>query len=71
MMIDSDFTIRGWIYGYLYGMMMKVAHRYNWHYAPPIYPDGDTQLWCKWCGFRETIIKTKPMPANNEPAQAI
>jgi hypothetical protein len=34
---------------------MKVSHRFNWHYAPPIYPDGDTQLWCKWCGFRETV----------------
>lgn len=34
---------------------MRLAHRYNWHYAPPIYPDGDTQLWCKWCGFRQTI----------------
>lgn len=36
---------------------MRIAHKYNWHYAPPIYPDGDTQLWCKWCGFRETIIR--------------
>ena len=36
---------------------MKVTHKYNWHYAPPIYPDGDVQLWCKWCGFRETIKK--------------
>jgi len=34
---------------------MRIAHRYNWHYAPPIYPEGDTQLWCKWCGFRQTI----------------
>ena len=34
---------------------MRLAHKYNWHYAPPIYPDGDTQLWCKWCGFRQTI----------------
>lgn len=41
--------------GMLYRVIMKIAHKYNWHYAPPIYPDGDTQLWCKWCGFRETI----------------
>ena len=34
---------------------MKFSHRYNWHYAPPIYPDGDTHLWCKWCGFQQTI----------------
>ena len=36
---------------------MRLAHRFNWHYAPPIYPEGDTQLWCKWCGFRETIYR--------------
>lgn len=47
------------IYGYFYRNMMKLAHKYNWHYAPPIYPDGDTQLWCKYCGFRQTI-KRKP-----------
>lgn len=39
----------------LYRVLMKLAHRYHWHYAPPIYPEGDTQLWCKWCGFRQTI----------------
>lgn len=38
-----------------YRFIMKIAHRFNWHYAPPIYPEGDTQLWCKWCGFRATI----------------
>ena len=43
--------------GTLYRIVMKLAHRFNWHFAPPIYPDGDTQLWCKWCGFRQTIIK--------------
>jgi len=37
---------------------MLIAHRYNWHYAPPIYPEGDTMLWCKWCGFRE-VVKRK------------
>ena len=42
-------------YGFLYRAIMKFTHKYNWHYAPPIYPNGDTQLWCKWCGFRETI----------------
>ena len=43
------------IRGKIYRIIMKIAHKYNWHYAPPIYPDGDTQLWCKWCGFRQTI----------------
>ena len=44
-------TFRGWCYR----LVMQIAHRYSWHYAPPIYPEGDTQLWCKWCGFRQTI----------------
>lgn len=39
-------------YGFFYRLIMRVAHRFNWHYAPPIYPDGDTILWCKWCGLR-------------------
>jgi len=43
------------IRGLLYRWLMKLAHRFNWHYAPPIYPEGDTQLWCKWCGVRQTI----------------
>jgi len=43
------------IKGLFYRVIMRIAHRFNWHYAPPIYPDGDTQLWCKWCGFRQTI----------------
>lgn len=43
------------IKGRLYRLIMKIAHKYHWHYAPPIYPEGDTQLWCKWCGFRATI----------------
>lgn len=41
----------------MYRAVMKLAHRFNWHYAPPVYPDGDTQLWCQWCGFRQTIRK--------------
>jgi len=43
--------------GFFYRLIMKIAHKNNWHYAPPIYPEGDTQLWCEWCGFRETIKK--------------
>lgn len=49
------------IKGRLYRLIMKVAHKYNWHYAPPIYPEGDMQLWCKWCGFRETYKKDSMM----------
>jgi len=43
--------------GFFYRIIMRISHKYNWHYAPPIYPEGDTQLWCKWCGFRQTINK--------------
>jgi len=45
---------------FLYRTLMRIAHRYNWHYAPPIYPEGDMQLWCKWCGFRQTIKRKSP-----------
>lgn len=41
--------------GIIYRLIMRFMHKFNWHYAPPIYPEGDTQLWCKWCGFRQTI----------------
>lgn len=40
--------------GFFYRLVMRIAHKYNWHYAPPIYPEGDTHLWCQWCGFRQT-----------------
>lgn len=39
----------------LYQPLMRMARYFNWHYAPPLYPDGDTLLWCKWCGFRQQI----------------
>lgn len=42
----------------LYRLIMKIAHRYNWHYAPPCYPDGDTVLLCHWCGMRDVIRRT-------------
>lgn len=43
------------MYWSVWRLVMRIAHRYNWHYAPPIYPDGDTHLWCHWCGFRQTV----------------
>jgi len=50
------------IRGFLYRFIMRIAHKYNWHYAPPIYPEYDVQLWCKWCGFRQTMAKNiKPL----------
>ena len=44
--------------GRLYRIVMRVAHRFHWHYAPPFYPDGDTVLWCQWCGFRAVVARS-------------
>ena len=44
--------------GSWYRMVMRLAHKFHWHYAPPIYPEGDTMLWCQWCGFR-AIVRRK------------
>lgn len=38
--------------GRAYRTIMRLAHRFNWHYMQPSYPDGDTMLWCHWCGIR-------------------
>lgn len=43
------------LYSLLYRTTMRLLHHFHLHYAPPIYPEGDTQLWCQWCGFRQTI----------------
>lgn len=43
--------------GLIYRTVMKIAHKFHWHYAPPCYPDGDTMLWCKWCGMRDVVKK--------------
>lgn len=45
------------IRGLAYRVLMRLAHRFNWHYAPPVYPDGDTMLWCKWCGLRQVVAR--------------
>jgi hypothetical protein len=42
-----------------YRPLMRFLHRFNLHYAPPCYPDGDTMLWCHWCGFRQ-VVKRHP-----------
>lgn len=59
-LIEAIRVLGFWRHMYLrfaYRHIMRLAHRFNWHYAPPIYPEGDTQLWCKWCGMRY------PLPA--------
>lgn len=51
----------------LYRVIMRIAHRYNWHYAPPCYPDGDTMLWCHWCGMRDVVRRA----GGSDPIDAI
>lgn len=49
------------IWAFFYRGVMRIAHRFNWHHAPPILgimPGNDTQLWCTWCGFRMTLPRT-------------
>lgn len=51
----------------LYRWLMKLAHRYNWHYAPRIGPfeDGTYQMWCKWCGLRQAVASGKSIEIGN------
>lgn len=50
---------------HLYRHVMRVAHRYNWHYAPPMdrmhgeRPNGSINHWCQWCGLRGTTVDYK------------
>lgn len=56
----------------LYRLLMKVAHRYDWHYAPEIGPfeDGSTQRWCQWCGFRQSVPpKRSPLTTTNTDSE--
>lgn len=42
-----------------YRFVMRLAHRFNWHYMPPSYPDGDTMIWCHWCGARYVVKRAR------------
>jgi len=37
---------------WLYRWFMSFAHRHGWHKMDEFHPDGDTLLWCQWCGLR-------------------
>ena len=54
--------IRTLFYRTLYRPLMRLAHRFHWHDAPPCYPDGDTVLWCQWCGFRQMVKRAGYRP---------
>ena len=43
------------LYAASYRLFQKALHRLNLHYMPPCYPNGDTLLWCRWCGVREVV----------------
>lgn len=46
---------------WIYRPVMQLAHRFNWHWMPPCYPDGDTLLRCSWCGASYLLPKPSPM----------
>jgi len=47
------------MYYLLYRSLMKLLHKFHLHYAPPVYPMGDTMLWRKWCGLRYQVPSGK------------
>jgi len=52
-------------YKYLYRHIMRLAHRFNWHYMEPNpwLESGKIHYWCHWCGLRsqKNINTPKPM----------
>lgn len=56
-------------YSFFYRGLMRVAHHFNWHWAPVIGPfeDSSTQRWCQWCGFRESYRKHQGTPLKEPP----
>jgi hypothetical protein len=50
-----------WFNGRPYRAIMRIAHRYGWHYAPGHYiQDGDFMRWCHWCGMRDVVRHADP-----------
>jgi hypothetical protein len=57
---------------WFYRTLMRLAHRFNWHHMKPCYPDGDTMLWCRWCGIRVVIKQSnKTLELKNENTNSI
>jgi hypothetical protein len=56
---------------WLYRWFMSFAHRHGWHKMDEFHPDGDTMLWCQWCGLRVVTKRhlTKHAP-DGEPVAA-
>jgi hypothetical protein len=46
--------------GRLYRMVMRLSHRFDWHYMEHCYPDRDHMIWCHWCGARYVFPRATP-----------
>lgn len=47
-----------WVGGRPYRAVMRLAHRYGWHYMPATHVEGgDIMHWCQWCGLRHVERK--------------
>ena len=58
---------------WLYRWFMSFAHRHGWHKMDEFHPDGDTMLWCQWCGLRVVTKRhlTQRTPDGLESAPSI
>lgn len=53
----------------LYRPVMRWMHRHHLHYLKECHPEGDTMLWCEWCGVRYVMPRNKSEPPTvNEPS---
>ena len=54
------FTIWAGVYGCLYSLVMRFAHRFGWCYMEKSTPgdDGDVVSWCHWCGLRSITSRS-------------
>ena len=57
-------------YRFIYGRLMKLAHRFNWHHTTTTYPEGDTLVRCQWCGLASVIRRRDCKPAIWNGAQS-
>jgi hypothetical protein len=59
-----------WVYLYIwcrycYRHVMRLLHKFNLHYAPPIFMEKFEpnkqyrQHWCQWCGLRGDVWNSK------------
>jgi len=53
------------MYYFFYKNIMKLAHKFNWHYMKPSHIEGDTMLWCHWCGIRVIVKRERVKIINN------